>query len=236
MIGINFGGIRRSCRQMSGCPWANRDQISSLLFRPAFHEIIRGLESLRCCAPFITRCVIQSSCSWPERAFQASLFSFRSSRSSVLIVASAPSDPNKSSPWAASVVMLLRSILQIQLLTLPWRAWKKSRRATQDLPGLEESRFSRGNLICGTASKASQSMSHSRKVSLQRLQLGPCMQVSCCQWWYGGGSVGPGSSGLVSAGRRWPAIMLVSLSSESYPCMKRLKRRRMFRNEQYVPE
>ena len=42
-------------------------------------------------------------------------------------------------------------------------AWKKSRRAAQDLPGLDESESSQGTSICGTASKASQSMSHSRK-------------------------------------------------------------------------
>ena len=50
--------------------------------------------------------------------------------------------------------------------------------AAQDLPGLDESESSQGNSICGTASKASQSMSHSRKVSLQGLQVGPGKEVS----------------------------------------------------------
>jgi len=46
----------------------------------------------------------------------------------------------------------------------------------------------------------------------------------------------PGSSGLDSEGRRWPVIILVSLSSESYPCTKRFKHLRMLGKEQYVSE
>ena len=114
----------------------------------------------------------------------------------------------------------LRSILRIRFVALPWRARKKSRRAAQDLPGLEESGSSHGNSICGTASKASQSMSHSRKVSLQGLQVGPGKEVS--GWWRGGGSVGPGISGLDWEGRRWPAITLISLSSESCKYIEKL--------------
>ena len=86
----------------------------------------------------------------------------------------------------------------------------------------------------GTASKASHSMSHSRKVSLQGLQVGPGKEVS--SWWRGGGSVGPGSCGLDWEGRRWPAITLISLSSESCSYMKRFKQRKIFGNEQTVPE
>jgi len=69
-------------------------------------------------------------------------------------------------------------------------------------------------------------------LSLQRLQVGFGMEVS--SWWCGGGSVGPRSSGLDWEGRRWPAITLVSLSSESCSCMKRFKQRKMFGNEQTV--
>jgi len=47
-------------------------------------------------------------------------------------------------------IMPVRSILRIQYVTLPWRARKKSRRAAQDLPGLEESGSSHGNSICVT--------------------------------------------------------------------------------------
>ena len=77
-------------------------------------------------------------------------------------------------------------------------------------------------------------MSYSHKVSLQKLQLGPGMEVFGAGWLCGGGSVGPGSSGLGWTGRRWPVILLVSLSSKSCPYMKRFKHRRMFGNEQYV--
>ena len=126
---------------------------------------------------------------------------FRSSRSSALIMALEPSDPNKSSPWAASAVMPLRSILQIQLVTLSRRAWKKSSRAAQDLHGLEESGSSQGNSIRGIASKASQSMSYSHKVSLQKLQLGPGMEVFGAGWLCGGGSVGPAGGAPAWTGR-----------------------------------
>ena len=132
--------------------------------------------------------------------------------------------------------MPLCSILRIKSVTLPWRARKNSRRAAQDLPGLEEFGSSHGNSICGTASKASQSTSQSHKVSLQKLQVKPDRQVS--SWWREGGSVGLGSSGLDWEGRRWLGITLVSLSSELCSCMKRFKQRKMFGNEQTmtVPE
>ena len=55
---------------------------------------------------------------------------------------------------------------------------EKVNKICPDLPGLDESESSQGNSICGTASKASQSMSHSRKVSLQGLQVGPGKEVS----------------------------------------------------------
>jgi len=60
------------------------------------------------------------------------------------------------------------------------------------------------------------------------------MEVS--SWWRGGGSVGPGSSGLDWESRRWQAITLISLSYESCSYMKRFKQRGMFGNEQTVSE
>jgi len=77
-------------------------------------------------------------------------------------------------------------------------------------------------------------MSHSSKVFLQGLQVGPGKEVS--NWWCGGGSVGLGSSGLDWEGRRWPAITLISLSSELCSYMKRFEQRKIFLNEQTVPE
>jgi len=52
------------------------------------------------------------------------------------------------------------------------------------LPG----KFSQGNSICGTASKASLSMSHYRSVSFHVLQLGPVME--CPAWGAGGSQLG----------------------------------------------
>ena len=55
---------------------------------------------------------------------------------------------------------------------------KKVKKGCPGFAWVEESESSQGTSICGTASKASQSMSHSRKVSLQGLQLGPGKEVS----------------------------------------------------------
>jgi len=133
--------------------------------------------------------------------------------------------------------MPLRSILRIQFVTFPGergRSQGKLLRICLGWRNLGPPMEIHGKFICGTASKASQSMGHSRKVSLQRLQVGPGKEVS--SWWRGGGSVGPGSSGLDLEGRRWPAITLISLSSKSCSHTKRFKQRRMFGNEQAVPE